>query len=139
MIIKRNDNNYIIFLYKEEDENIDFFNYELITNFFKNLLFYLKMKYKICGLCYIDVYVNNNFGMIIEIDNIYGEDNNVINSKIKFHINSIFLCEIDYTDDYIKDIYYYEGKYYTHYNYEIDSNIIYKDYLKIIKNGVKIK
>ena len=115
MIIKRNDNNYIIFLYKEETENIDFFNYELITNFFKNLLFYLKKKYKMCGLCYIDVYVNNNIGMIIEIDNIYGEDNNVINSKIKFHMNSIFLCEIDYTDDYIKDIYYYEGKYYTHY------------------------
>ena len=92
-----------------------------------------------CGLCYIDVYVNNNIGMIIEIDNIYGEDNNVINSKIKFHMNSIFLCEIDYTDDYIKDIYYYEGKYYTFYNNEIDSNIIYRDCLKIIKNGVKIK
>ena len=139
MIIKKNDNNYIIFLYKEEAKNIDFFDYELITDFFKNLLFCLKKKYKMCGLCYIDVYVNNNFGMIIEIDNIYGEDNNVINSKIKFHINSIFLCEINYTDNYMKDIYYYEGRYYTYYNDEIDSNIIYKDCLKIIKNGVKIK
>ena len=69
----------------------------------------------------------------------YGKD---IDVKIRFHIDSYFMNEIDFDPDAINlydDLYYYNNKYYTMYNKLWDSNIIYKDCEDIVNKGIRIK
>ena len=75
----------------------------------------------------------------MEIKNI-DRDLEYFDIKVCFHLDSLFLNEIAYTynNDY-DEIYYYNDKYYTIYNKNIDSNVIYKDVLTIINKGIKIK
>lgn len=110
-----------------------------ILELFKGVLGKLKDKYKISGLCIIDVYVSEIFGMIIEVNNVYKYQNE-IDVKITFHIDSIFMMEIDIDDlNNYDEIYYYKEKYFTNYNKDIDSNIIYKDSLDIVNKGIRLK
>ena len=69
----------------------------------------------------------------------YGKD---IDVKIRFHIDSYFMNEIDFDPDAINlydDLYYYNNKYYNMYNKLWDSNIIYKDCEDIVNKGIRIK
>ena len=101
----------------------------------------LKDKYKVSGLCCIDVYANEYFGIIIEVNNIYKYDDE-IDIKVSFHIDSFFLVEINFDIDDMDnydEIYYYNGKYYANYKNICDSNIIYDGSLEIVNKGIRIK
>ncbi|MBQ6495262.1 MAG: hypothetical protein IJI49_04600 [Bacilli bacterium] len=137
MIITKNGDLYIIYIYKSHD--IDIFNYDDISFLLKKVFNKLKTKYNLKGLCNVDIYLNDEYGMIMEIKNI-DRDLEYFDIKVCFHLDSLFLNEIAYTynNDY-DEIYYYNDKYYTIYNKNIDSNVIYKDVLTIINKGIKIK
>ena len=141
LIINNDGSLFIIKIYKESIDNFDLFDIDNVTDIFKDILVKIKRKYNVSGLCDIDVYVNYDFGMIIEINNVYkyGKD---IDVKIRFHIDSYFMNEIDFDPDAInlyEDLYYYNNKYYTMYNKFWDSNIIYKDCEDIVNKGIRIK
>lgn len=141
MIISRDGNLFIIKIYKENIYDFDIYDTNDITDLFKDILIKIKKKYKINGLCDIDVYINDKYGMIMEINNIYkyGKDLDV---KISFHIDSYFMNEIEFDiddiDDYL-EVYYYNNKYYTICDRIRDSDIIYKDSFNIINKGIRIK
>ena len=61
---------------------------------FKDIFLNVKEKYKLSGLFDVDIYVNEDYGMIIEIYNLcfYNDE---IDVKIKFHLDSLFLVEND--------------------------------------------
>ncbi len=139
MIISKNDDLYIVRLFKNKIKDVDIFDIENISTIFRDILIRLKTKYNIRGFCLIEVFVNEYYGMIIEIYNIdtYGKD---IDVKIRFHIDSLFMNEINEHDiDSYDDCYLYNNKYYTTYKNVSDSELIYKDAYKIIKEGIKIK
>ena len=141
LIINNDGSLFIIKIYKESIDNFDLFDIDNVTDIFKDILVKIKRKYNVSGLCDIDVYVNYDFGMIIEINNVYkyGKD---IDVKIRFHIDSYFMNEIDFDPDAInlyEDLYYYNNKYYTMYNKLWDSNIIYKDCEDIVNKGIRIR
>lgn len=138
MIISKNDNLIIVKVFREHITDIDIYDVEMVCDFFKNLLIKIKKKYDIRGLCYIDVYTNNEFGMIIEIDNIYQYDDEV-DIKISFHIDALFMKEVVDIDNIENEIYYYKDKYYACYDGISDSNIIYKNSLEIIDKGIRVK
>ena len=137
MIINRDGDLYIVKVYKTCIKDIDIFDIDDVTSLFKDILFKIKKKYDIRGLCEIEVFVNDVFGLIIEINNIYKYDDDV-DIKIKFHLDCIFMNEI-YNIDEVNECYLYKDKYYSIYNESFDSNVIYHDCNKIIKKGIRIK
>ena len=139
MVICKEDNLFIIKIFKEYLNNVDIFDKDSIVSLFKDILFRLKKRYDLCGLFDIKVYTNDDYGMIMEVNNIYKYDDE-IDVKINFNIDSVFLYEVQEEDDCRGSIYYYDGKYYSDYvdgNY--DSSVIYKDSLDIIRKGIRIK
>ena len=139
MIINKNDNKYIIKLFKNRMKSVDIFDIDDISELFKDVLLKLKTKYNVSGFCLIEVFVNEYYGMIVEVDNNdkYGND---IDVKIRFHVDSLFMNEInDWDIDNCDDCYLYNDKYYTTYKDINDSEVIYKDAFKIIEEGIKIK
>ena len=112
LIIRKYDNLYIVKLYKDKLNDIDIYDMDNISNLFREVLVKLKEKYGVRGYCFIEVFVNDYYGMIIEIDNkdIYGDE---IDIKIRFHIDTLFMNEI-YNDEIDKydDCYLYKNKYY---------------------------
>lgn len=137
MLIRKENNIYIIKIPKEELKNFNIFNKEEISYLFQKIIKKIKNKYKLEGLLDINIYINNNYGMIIEINPLY-EYQNRIDMKIHFHIDSIFMYEINNSELLtLKDIYYYKKKYYSIYKNTVDSKIIYKTE-EILKKGIKI-
>lgn len=141
MIIIKDGNLFIVKIYKENINDIDIYDTDKILELFKSFLVILKDKYKISGLCDINVYINDDYGMILEINNLYKYDDE-IDIKISFHIDALFMIEINFDidnyDDY-DEIYFYNNKYYTNYKNIYDSSVIYKDSLEIINSGIRIK
>lgn len=137
MIINKCDNLFIVHILKNNMENINIFDVENMFTFFKRIIMIVKNKYDIRGFCNIFVYYDDNYGMILEIDN-YDSYMEELEVKIEFYLENTFMIEIDDVDDY-DNVYYYKGKYYTNYKYDSDNRIIYKDTFDIIYNGLKIK
>ena len=136
MIIRKYDNLYIIKIVKETINNFDYFNQEEISKLFNDIIMNLKKRYQINGLLDINVYTNEEYGMIIEIEEVesyYDE----IDMHIHFHLDTLFLQEINEIKDSLQDVYFYKDKYYTQYNQLLDSNIIYKTE-EILTKGIKI-
>lgn len=139
MIISKDEDIYIIKIFKNKIENVDIYDIDFISTFFKDILIKLKNKYNIKGFCDIEAFINKDYGMIIEINNLYKYDED-IDVKIRFHIDTLFMCEINYYDlDCYDDCYLYENKYYCTYKNIYDCDVIYRDNYKIIKEGLKIK
>lgn len=139
MIFSKVDNLIVVKVFKDNFRNIDIYDMDGIFELFKVIFSKIKKKYKIRGLCYVDAYLNDDFGMIIEIRNVYKEIEE-IDVKISFHIDQIFLNEVwDDEMDFCDEVYFYEDKYYTCYNKRLDSSIIYKNSLDVIKYGIKLK
>ena len=136
MIINKVNDIFIIYIYKDNFDDVDIFNYNDLSCLFKIIINKIKRRYNINGFCDVNVYVDNNFGMIIEINNNCFDK--VIDMKIKFHMDYIFFNEISCFWDY-DDVFYFKNKLYTPYKKEIDSNVIYKESLDILNNGIKIK
>ncbi len=126
MIIRKKDNIYIIRIIKEKLDNFDFFNQDEIKELFQIIIKKIRKKNHINGILNVDVYVNEYYGMVIEIQPI-SSNYKEIDMHIHFHLDSIFLNEIN--EDEIqrqKEVYYYDKKFYSIYNGITDSNIIYK-------------
>lgn len=148
------NNNYLIKIYKEMLKNIDIYNIEDIKHLLTIIFTKLLKKYKLNGLIFIDIYINEIYGIIITIEEkktLFNIDE--INVKIGFNFNSIFLYKIDYFDlIYLnikqQDIYYFNNSYYLNIINGIDndkylkllefSDIIYKDINNVINKGIKI-
>ena len=149
-------NNFIAKISNEKLANIDIFNIEEVKEFTKIIFSNLVKKYNMKGEVEFNIYIDINYGIIIDIknNNYFTFDNN-IDVKIIFHLNNIFLYEIDYFDilenTNIKkaNIYYYKDKFYLElindinkeeYNYLLESsNIIYNDKsIDIINKGIKL-
>ena len=138
MIFSKEDKFLLVKIYKPYLKDIDIYNHEQIANFFKDIFLKIKKKYNLSGLFYVDVYINDKYGMIIEINNICFYKNE-FDIKIKFHLNCIFFNEIDSIEllDF-ENIYYYKDKFYAVYENDCDKEIIYKDTIDILNKGIKV-
>lgn len=106
---------------------------EMVSNIFNKVL----NKYNLFGEILFNIYVDNLYGLIIEVNKI--DDlfiKNAVDLKIKFNLNISFLYEVDYfylIDNNItnQNIYYYKDKFYL----EIINDIDKYDYLKLLDNS----
>lgn len=138
MIIQKVDDCFCIKIYKEYLEDFDFFDKTSIQDFFQRILIKILERYEVRGLLDVDVYVNDEFGLIIEMKEIssYFDE---IDMQIHFHMNCVFLTEIELEDIFsYKDIYYYQKKFYGVYKHLTDSSILYKESDEIIEKGIKV-
>ena len=135
MIIRKYDNLYIIKINNKKLKDFDYYNQNKIKELFQNILIKIKEKYQINGLLDINVYTNNNYGMIIEIEELatYLDE---IDIHIHFHLDTPFLQETNNIEEQ-SELYFYKDKYYTLYNSLLDSSIIYKTD-KILSEGIKV-
>lgn len=95
------DDKFIVFLNKSNIEDIDFKNDEQLEQYFKNIFSILNKRYNIelNGYYNIDIYKDNNYGIIIEIENEdmdYYNYFNQIDMKINVSKTNSFLYEIKY-------------------------------------------
>lgn len=138
MIIRRYDNYYLVRVFKDTLNDFNIFDVGSIKKFFGNVFKKLNKKYKLSGLYDVDVYVNELYGMVIEIvsiDSLFDD----IDMRINIHLSNDFLVEI-YNNDILdyEDVYYYKGKFYGNYKDLCDNEVIYKDSDEIISNGIKV-
>lgn len=155
MIIKTIDKNFYILKVFNKYLDFDIYNHDEVKDFIYKLYDKILCKYNLKGFIIFDIYIDNNYGMIIEIkkeDNIFLDK--LTDIKIKFNINISFLYEIDYfylLEEEIKNqvVYYYRGKFYLEIVNDIESNkfikilenskIVYnQDINNIINNGIKL-
>lgn len=125
-------------IYKSYLKDFDIYNKENIIDLFKNIFITIKDKYNLLGLFDVDIYANDEYGLIIEIHNICSYDFE-IDLKINIHLDSLFLTEINSNEilDY-NEVYYYNDKFYGFFKEFSDKNIIYKNTNVIINNGIKV-
>ena len=138
MIFSKEDKFLLVKIFKSYLNDFDIYNKEQIIDIFKIIFVNIKHKYNLAGLFNADIYVNNEYGMIIEINNLcYFEDECDI--KVNIHLDAIFLVEIiNYEILDYDEVYYYDDKFYSKFNEFCDKKIIYKNVDKIINNGIKI-
>lgn len=93
----------------------------------------------------IKLYINKLYGKILEMKEIYNDDNNIINIKLNVLKDKLFLYEIEDPINYKNsEIYYYNSYFYLNpKNIDINlienSKIIYdKEVYKIIGKGIKL-
>jgi len=148
------DDKIIVFL--NDINNIKFDDENILEEYFRELFRILNKKYniKLNGYYNVDVYKDNNYGIILEIENEdldYYNYFNQIDMKINIIKNEIFLYEINY--DYIDKefinnsiCYKYNNRLYLKIMNKINmykifefSNIIYGEKAKeILKYGKKV-
>lgn len=140
MIIKKLDDCYIVKIFKEKLGDFDAFDKSCIEELFQGILKKLLKRYSIHGLIEADVYFDKLYGMIIELREVYDYFEE-IDLRIHFHLDSVFLVEVEENDiNILKDVYYYQGKYYRIYDKMRDSPIIYKDSecIEIMEKGIHL-
>lgn len=140
MVCNKIDNDYYILKIFKEYCNFDIYDHNEIKEFIESLFDNLLKKYDLSGKLIFNIYMDNMYGMIIEIkkdtDFIIKE---LVDIKIKFNLNVSFLYEIDYfylIDNNIsnQNIYYYNNKFYL----EIINNISETEYLKLLDTSLII-
>lgn len=138
MIIRKIEDYFLIRIYKESIGEFNIFDKDDIKDCFQKILNKIQKKYNLRGLVEVDVYVNLDYGMIIEIHPICNYFND-IDMRIHIHLDSVFLVNIDTNHllDY-DDVYYYKGKFYGTYPGVCDNEVFYKDTEDIINKGIKI-
>ena len=145
MIISKCDENFLIKIFKDSLEEFNIFDIESIKELFQDVFKKMTKKWDLHGFYDADVYVNNDYGMIIELvpvnsyleefDNYFDE----VDIRINVHLSNEFLVLIDSNSilDY-EDVYYYDGKFYGAYLGNCDNEVLYKDTDLIVNNGIKI-
>ena len=138
MIIQKCDDYFLIKVFKNCVEDFNIFDMDSIKEFFQYIFDKLRKRYDLHGLIDLDVYINDRYGLIIEMRPIktYVDE---IDMRIKMHLNNLFLVNIDSSSilDY-EDVYYYEGKFYGTYLETSDSEVFYKNTEEIINKGIKV-
>lgn len=136
MNYKKISNDYhIINIYKDYI-NFDIYDQNEVKEFIYSIYMTKLKKYNLKGILEFNIYIDTNYGMIIEIkkrSNLLFED--IIDIKIKFNLNLSFLYEIDYF--YILEnnlnnqkIYYYKNKFYL----EIINTLNKEEFIKLLDN-----
>ena len=138
LIIRKCEEYFLIKVFKDEIGDFNIFDMDDVRDFFQSVFDSLRKKYDLHGLIDVDVYVNDCYGMIIEmmpIDSYFDE----IDMRIKMHLSNVFLVEIDNNSilDY-EDVYYYDGKFYGNYRDNCDSEVLYKETEDIMNKGIKV-
>ncbi len=111
MNISKSGNDYLIKIYKEKIKDINIYNIDDIYTLIKLIIRKIIKNYTISGTYQINIYTNDIYGMIIELNKI--KENNYIELKINITINSIFLYKTN--NNYLNKnntIYYYKNNYY---------------------------
>ena len=125
-------------IYKSYLNDFDIYNKDNIIELFKDIFITIKDKYNLLGLFDVDIYVNEEYGLIIEIHNSCSYDFE-IDVKINVHLDSLFLSEINSNEILdCNDVYYYNDKFYGLFKEFSDRDVIYKNTNIIINNGIKI-
>ena len=139
MIIKKCEEYFLIKVFNEYLGNFNIFDVNDIKVFFSELFKKLIKKYNLHGLIDAYLYINNDYGMIIELYELDSYFDN-IDVRIKINFSDLFLVNIDNKDilDY-EDVYYYNDKFYGNYKNISDSEVLYKNTKDIINKGIKIK
>lgn len=139
MIIQKLDDYYIVKIFKEKLGDFNPFDKSCIEKLFQGILKKLLKRYSIHGLIDADIYFDRLYGMIIELREVYDYFDD-IDLKIHFHLDSVFLVEIDDDIKSLKDVYYYQGKYYKTYDKMIDSPVVYRDSecIEIMEKGIHL-
>lgn len=148
------DNHYLIKIYNDYLD-FDIYDHDEIKIFIEKIYNKILKKYNIKGLLTFNIFIDNMYGMIIEVEKNNGFIiKNLVDIKIKFNLNISFLYEVDYfylLENNInnQNIYYYNSKYYleiiremdkkTYLNLLDNSFIMYNDEINnIIDNGIKL-
>ena len=143
------DYNYTLYLNNLYIKDLNLDNKEDIENYLKKLFLIIKNRYDIdiSGMFEIDIYVNNKYGIVIDI---FKEDleyldyfSNQIDMQVNIIKDSIFLYELDSFIE--KNLYKYNHKYYIDVE-EIDNPIIYEQgnlvfgeyVIEVLKYGKKV-
>ena len=138
MVIRKCDDYFLIKIFRNSVGDFNIFDMDSIKGLFQTIFDKLREKYDLHGLIEVDVYVNYNYGLIIELKPIdsYLDD---VDMRIKMHLRDVFLVSVDSNSilDY-EDVYYYDGKFYGTYIDNSDNEVIYKDIDDIIFKGIKI-
>ncbi len=153
-IIINDDINMIIFLNKEYLK-IDFNNIDELEDYFKDLFLTLKNIYniKLNGFYYIEVFVDKNYGVILELEKEELEYIDYYDNQVDMRVtvnDSEFMYLInDYDLNDIMEIYSFQNNLYGKLKKQINSikmgeilekgKIIYKDYDKILKYGKRLE
>lgn len=138
MIFSKEDNFILVKIFKSYLKNFDIYDKEQIINLFKIIFIKIKKNYNLSGLFDVDIYVNGNYGMIIEINNLFYNDKEC-DINIKIHLDAIFLniiCSNDVLD--YDEVYYYHDNFYGIYKEICDKEVIYKNVDKIMNEGIKL-
>ncbi len=106
------------------------FNRGLIEDFVKEIIVKILKKKKLKGYFDVNVYIDKWYGMVIIFDKVdIWVDDNQVDMKITFHLNAIFLYEIDYL--MIRDlgvsnqvVYYDNNRFYLEIINEMDDNAL---------------
>lgn len=143
MKVESIQNKIIVYLFDEKYNIKNIKN--TLENVFNNLNKYYDIKFN--NSYNLELYINKNYGMILEIEenrNEFNEDD-VVNIKLNVLRDTLFLYEIDEPLNYLNnEMYYYEDKFYVNIkdrniNVFEDSNIVYgNEVYKIIGRGIKI-
>jgi hypothetical protein len=136
-------NHFSVFLNKYYIEDIDFNKREGIELYLKNIISNLKLHHhiKMSGYYDVNIYVNNLYGIIMELINLDDEHLKVfgkkIDMKITFNLDSDILFKLndyfykDNLDGIKKEIYFYENNFYLNIlNNSISDTLM----MKIIEN-----
>ena len=153
-IIINDDINMIIFL-NNEYLKIDFNNIDELEDYFKDLFLTLKNIYniKLNGFYYIEVFVDKNYGVILELEKEELEYIDYYDNQVDMRVtvnDSEFMYLInDYDLNDIMEIYSFQNNLYGKLKKQINSikmgeilekgKIIYKDYDKILKYGKRLE
>lgn len=155
------EHNFYIYLNKYYLANLELDNKKCVEDYFKKIFLNLKDNHHldIYGYYNINVYVNKQYGLVIDVFKLSNDyfkiPNNKVDMKITIDNDNKFLYEID---DYffimkylnnIKNIYYKNGKYYLELKEEVTdsfylylmehSHIIFDEYVdEILVSGIKI-
>ena len=138
MVVQKNDKFILVKIFKESIDEFDINNKENVINLFKEIFLKLKKKYNLSGLFDVDVFVNPEYGMILEIVPVY-EYLEEIDMRIKIHLDCVFLDLIDSSEilDY-EIVYYYKDKFYGVYNGKGEHNVLYHECCEIIDKGIRV-
>lgn len=152
MKINFDDNKIIIYLFKNNIKKEDFNDLKYIEEYFRNIFIRLKQIYniEINGFYNINVYIDNIFGIVLELieENIEYIDyyDDVIDMKLELHENEFLYHINDVTNiDKSNIIYNYNNKYYLKIKNKNElykileyTSVVYKDTDIILKYAKKI-
>ena len=131
------DNHYLIKIYNDYLD-FDIYDHDEIKIFIEKIYNKILKKYNIKGLLTFNIFIDNMYGMIIEVEKNNGFIiKNLVDIKIKFNLNISFLYEVDYfylIDNNIvnQNVYFYNDKFYL----EIINDMKEEDYIKLLDNSI---